>query len=391
MMIKSYKVMLVPNKKQITKLFQYANASRFAYNWAISVEEDNYRNGGKFISDSELRSKFTILRHTEYLWLESVSNNVTKQAIKDACTAYKRFFEHKSKHPKFKSRKRSVPKFFQDPVKIKFTETHVKVEGFSSSKKKHKQVFNWIRLAEHSRIPINAHYCNPRISFDGLNWWISVSVISGDIDKEFPHNEGIGIDLGIKDLAVCSGGIVYPNINKTITVKRIEKKKKRLQRRVSRKYLISNKSKMNKKGERFCKTCNIVKEERELLRLNHRLRNIRHNYLHQTTTSIIDREPRFIVMEDLNVSGMMKNKHLAKAVQQQCFYEFLRQITYKSNNHNIRLIIADRWYPSSKKCSCCGNIKHDLKLSDRIYYCDVCGLIIDRDYQASINLRNFAL
>jgi len=391
MKIKSYKVMLVPNKKQITKLFQYANASRFAYNWALGMEEDNYRNGGKFILDSELRSKFTILRHTEYLWLESVSNNVTKQAIKDACIAYKRFFEHKSKHPKFKSRKRSIPKFFQDPVKIKFTETHVKVEGFSSSKKKNKQVFNWIRLSEHNRIPINAHYCNPRISFDWLNWWISVGVISNDIDKEFPHNEGIGIDLGIKDLAVCSDRIVYSNINKTSTVKRIEKKKKRLQGRISRKYLLNNKSKMNKEGERFCKTCNIVKLENELLRINHRLKNIRHNYLHQTTSSIVNREPRFIVMEDLNVSGMMKNKHLAKAVQQQCFYEFLRQITYKSSNHNIHLITADRWYPSSKKCSCCGNIKHDLKLSDRVYHCDVCGLVIDRDYQASINLRNFAL
>lgn len=391
MMIKSYKVMLVPNKKQVTKLFQYANASRFAYNWAIGMEEENYKNGGKFISDPELRSKFTVLRHTEYTWLESVSNNVTKQAIKDACCAYKRFFEHKSKHPRFKSRKRCVPKFFQDPLKLKFTGTHVKIEGFATSKRRNRQTINWIRLAEHSRIPINSHYYNPRISFDGINWWISVGVSSDDKPIEPPHNEGIGIDLGIKDLAICSDGLIYSNINKTDKVKRLEKKKKRLQRRISRKYLLSNKSKMNKKGECFCKTCNIVKEERELLRLNHRLRNIRHNYLHQTTSSIVNREPRFIVMEDLNVSGMMKNKHLAKAVQQQCFYEFLRQITYKSNNHNIRLILADRWYPSSKKCSCCGNIKHDLKLSDRIYHCSVCGLVIDRDYQASINLRNFVL
>jgi len=355
------------------------------------MEEENYKNGGKFISDSELRSKFTILRHTEYAWLESVSNNVTKQAIKDACCAYKRFFEHKSKHPRFKSRKRCTPKFFQDPMKIKFTGTHVKVEGFATSKRRNRQTINWIRLAEHSRIPIGSHYYNPRISFDGINWWISVGVSSDDIPSELPHNDGIGIDLGIKDLAICSDGFIYSNINKTSKVKRLEKKKKRLQRRISRKYLRNNKSKTNKKGECFCKTYNIVKEERELLRLNHRLRNIRHNYLHQTTSSIVNREPRFIVMEDLNVSGMMRNRHLAKAVQQQCFYEFLRQITYKSNNHNTRLIIADRWYPSSKKCSCCGNIKHDLKLSDRIYHCSVCGLVIDRDYQASINLRNFAL
>ena len=148
---------------------------------------------------------------------------------------------------------------------------------------------------------------------------------------------------------------------------------------------------MNKKGERFCKTHNIVKAEKELLRITHRLRNIRHNYLHQTTTDIVNRKPRFIVMEDLNVIGMMKNKHLARAVQQQCFHEFLRQITYKSNLQNIDLIQVDRWFPSSKKCSCCGNIKKDLKLSDRVYRCDICGLVIDRDYQASINLRNFAM
>lgn len=390
-MIKSYKVMLVPNKKQMTKLFQYANASRFAYNWALGCEQDNYKNGGEFISDSELRSRFTVLRHTDYNWLESVSNNVTKQAIKDACNAYKRFFGHKSKHPRFKSRKRSTPGFFQDPVKIKFTETHVKVEGFSCSKKKNKQRFNWIRLAEHNRIPVNVHYCNPRITFDGINWWVSVGVIIEDVQIEFPNNEGIGIDLGVKDLAICSDGITYPNINRTHEIKRLEKKKKRLQRSISRKYLRSNKSNMNKKGESFCKTHNIVKAEKELLRITHRLRNIRHNYLHQTTTDIVNREPRFIVMEDLNVTGMMKNRYLAKAIQQQCFYEFLRQITYKSNFHNINLILADRWYPSSKKCSCCGNIKHDLKLSDRIYRCDLCGLVIDRDYQASINLRNFAL
>ena len=194
--------------------------------------------------------------------------------------------------------------------------------------------------------------------------------------------EGIGIDLGIKDLAVCSDGNTYKNINKTQGVKKLEKRKRRLQRSVSRRY------EKNKKGCNYCKTSNIIKREKELLRVIKRLTNIRQNYLHQATSEIIKRKPSFICIEDLNVSGMMKNKHLSKAVQQQCFYEFRKQIEYKSNWNNISVIIADRFFPSSKLCSCCGNIKKDLKLSDRIYKCE-CGNIIDRDFQASLNLKQY--
>ena len=172
------------------------------------------------------------------------------------------------------------------------------------------------------------------------------------------------------------------NINKTPKVKKLEKRKRRLQRSISRRY------ENNKEGGRYCKTSNIIKVEKELLKLNHRLTNIRHNYLHQTTSEIIKREPSFICIEDLNVSGMMKNRHLSKAVQQQCFYEFRRQIEYKSAWNNIKVIIADRFFPSSKLCSCCGNIKKDLKLSDRIYKCE-CGNVIDRDYQAGLNLKKY--
>ena len=176
-MVKAIKVMLIPNNVQKTKMFQYAGASRFAYNWALAREIENYEKGGKFISDAELRKEFTKLRHSdEYAWLLSISNNVTKQAIKDACTAYKNFFKGLQKFPRFKSKKRSMPKFYQDNVKIQFSNTHVKFEGFSSSRKRNKQKLNWVRLAEHGRIPTDAKYMNPRISFDGLNWWISVCV-----------------------------------------------------------------------------------------------------------------------------------------------------------------------------------------------------------------------
>ena len=374
--------MLLPNNKQKTKLFQYANTARFVYNWALGREQENYKNGGKFISDGDLRKEFTQLKKTDnYTWLNNVSNNVTKQAIKDACEAYRDFFKGYTKFPCFKSKKHSVPKFYQDNVKIQFTDTRVKVEGFAVSKKKNKQKLNWIRLAEHGRIPTDCKYCNPRIKYDGVNWWITVGVEYEDC-TETPLNEGIGVDLGIKDLSICSDGHKYQNINKTQKIKKLEKRKCRLQRSISRKY------EKNKKGVSYCKTSNIIKSEKELLELNHRLTNIRKNYLHQTTSEIVKREPSFICIEDLNVKGMMKNRHLSKAVQQQCFGEFRRQIEYKSAWNNIPVIIADRFFPSSKLCSCCGNIKNDLKLSDRIYKCE-CGNIIDRDYQASLNLKRY--
>lgn len=375
--------MLVPNNKQKTKLFRYASTFRFAYNWTLGREKENYENGGKFISDGDLRKEFTQLKKTEeYSWLNEISNNVTKQAIKDACNAYKRFFKGYSKFPKFKSRKHSTPSFFQDNVKIQFTDTHVKVEGFAVSKKKNKQKLNWIKLAECGRIPTkNVKYTNPRIKYDGLNWYITVGVEYEEYTC-LPTNEAIGIDLGIKDLAICSDGNTYKNMNKTQKVKKLEKRKRRLQRSISRSY------EKNKKGESYCKTDNVIKKEKKLLRLNRRLTNIRHDHLHKTTSEIIKRKPSFICIEDLNISGMMKNKHLSKVVQQQGFYEFRRQIEYKSAWNNIPVVIADRFFPSSKLCSCCGNIKKDLKLSDRIYKCE-CGNVIDRDYQAALNLKKY--
>ena len=379
-MIKSIKVRLNPNNKQLTKLFQYAGCARFAYNWAVAREQENYKQGNKFLTDNELRKEFTQLKKLEdYKWLNEVSNNVTKQAIKDACNTYKRFFKGQCKYPKFKSKKQSTPAFYQDNVKIQFTDTSVKIEGFSRSKKRNKQKLNWIKLCEKGRIPTNCKYMNPRFTYDGLYWYVSVGVAVGDKITSL-SSDGIGIDLGIKDLAICSDGNTYKNINKTPRVKKIERRKRRLQRSISRRY------EKNKKGVSYCKTSNIIKREKELLKVNKRLTNIRRNYLHQTTSEIVKRKPSFICIEDLNVSGMMKNRHLSKAVQQQGLYEFRRQIEYKTEWSNIQVIIADRFFPSSKLCSCCGIVKNDLKLSDRVYSCE-CGNIIDRDFQASLNLK----
>ena len=404
--------MLLPNNKQKTKLIQYADAARFAYNWALEKQMTGFQNGGSFLSDSVLRKEFTQFKKTEEgNWLNKISNNVTKQAIKDCCVAFQNFFREYKKtgvkyskqkiehfarigkaltvydmkcHPKFKSKKHSISKFYQDCCKIQFTETHVKVEGFAVSKKRNKQKLNWIKLAEQGRIPTGGKYSDPRIKFDGEHWWLTVGVEVASIEKKSTiKNEGIGIDLGIKELAISSDGTKEKNINKTRKIKKLEQKKHRIQRSISRKY------EKNKKGESYCKTKNIEKSEEKLLKMNHRLTNLRQNYVHQITTKIVKREPRFICIEDLNVKGMMKNKHISKAVQQQSFREFRRQLEYKCAWNGIPLVIADRFFSSSKLCSCCGNIKKDLKLSDRTYHCDQCGLVIDRDYQASLNLKRY--
>ncbi len=399
--------MLIPNKKQNTKLFHYADAARFAYNWALEKEMIAFQKGEGFLSDGILRKEFTQFKKTEEgAWLNQISNNVMKQAIKDCCEAFGNFFREYQKtgvqysqkkkehfarigrtltvydrkgHPKFKSRKHSISKFYQDNVKIKFTDTHVKVEGFAVSKKKNKQKLNWIRLAEKERISTNCKYTNPRIKYDGEHWWLTVGVEEAD-KKTVPKKEGIGIDLGVKELAVCSDEKRYKNINKTRRMKQLEKKKRRIQRGIARKY------EKNKRGESYWKTKNLKKSEQKLLKINHRLTNIRQNYIHQITSEVMKREPSFICMEDLNVKGMMKNRHLSKVIQEQSFYEFRRQVSYKGEWNGIKVIFADRYFPSSKKCICCGHIKKNLKLSERIYQCE-CGNKIDRDYQAALNLK----
>ena len=384
-MIKTLRIMLIPNNEQNTRLFQFAGTARFAYNWTLEAEKKNHEASNKFLSDYELRKIFTELKQEEkYNWLYTISNNVTKQAIKDAVEAFRKFFKGLAKFPRYKSRKHSKASFYVDPVKIKFTGTHVKLENIAQSKRKNRQRANWFRLAEHDRIPVNAKYFMPRVSYDGLSWYITVGIECAE-NVSTARNDGEGIDLGVKDLAICSSGHVYKNVNKSSRVRRLKKKFRRLQRKISRKY---NK---NKKGERYQKTRNIIKSEKQLLRVSHRLTDIRTNHIHQVTSEIIKREPSFIVMEDLNVKGMMKNRHLASAVQEQKLAEFYRVMQYKCEWYGIKFITADRFYASSKTCSHCGSIKRDLKLSDRIYHCEHCGFVIDRDLNASINLYHYGL
>ena len=364
-------------------MMQYAGAARFAYNWALEQQNKKHEASGKFLTGYDLCNQFTQYKQANK-WLYNISSNVTAQAIKDACLAYLHFSKKQSNFPKIKSRKRSKLSFYQDGCKIKFSSTHVKIEKIADSKRPNKQKLNWIKLSEVNRIPFVDRYLNPRITFDGLHWYVSVGVEHPDDSVPVQTNQGIGIDLGIKSLAACSDGHIYKNINKTDKVKRLEKRKKRKQRQIARKYL------MNKEGNNYVKTKNIEKAELKLLKINHKLTNIRNHYIHKVTTDIVKREPSFIVIEDLNISGMLKNKHLSKSVQQQCFYRFRELLTYKAERAGIKLVIADRFYPSSKLCSNCGAIKHNLKLTERTYICNECGYTIDRDLNASLNLCRYS-
>jgi putative transposase len=369
-MILAKKIRIIPNVEQEQQLWKSVGTARFIYNWTLAKQEENYKNGGKFISNNDLRKEITILKKDELPWLNEVSNNVAKQAVKDGCEAYKKFFKGLADKPRFKSRRKARPSFYNDTSKLKVKSKMVLIEKVG-----------WIKTTE--QVPMNVKYTNPRVSFDGKYWYISAGV-----EKENPivklTDESIGIDVGIKDLAICSNGMTFKNINKTRLVKKFEKRLRRLQRKISRKY------ELNKEGRKFVKTSNIIRLEKQIRLLHRRLSNIRNNHLHQATTKIVKTKPSRVVMETLNIKGMMKNKHLAKAIAKQGLYEFKRQLKYKCEFYGIEFVEADKWYPSSKICSECGHKKTKLSLSERTYICEECGAVIDRDVNASINLSRYS-
>ncbi|MRC68595.1 IS200/IS605 family element transposase accessory protein TnpB, partial [Bacillus thuringiensis] len=349
-MILVKKVRLKPNREQEMQLWKSTGIARWAYNWALSRQEENYKQGGKFISDGTLRKELTQLKQTEeYAWLYDVSNNVTKQAVKDLCEAYKRFFKGVVDKPRFKSRRHSKPSFYNDNVKLKVMKNMVLIGKVG-----------WVKTSE--CIPVVNKYSNPRISFDGKYWYLAVGIEQEIIHQELT-NASIGIDVGIKELAFCSNGMKFKNINKTKVVKQVEKRLRRLQRQVSRKYEI------NKEGSCFVKTSNIIKLEKKIQHLHRRLTNIRDNHIHQVTCAIVKTKPCRVVMETLNIKGMMKNKHLSKAIAQQKLYDFKMKMKYKCEKYGIEFVEADKWFPSSKQCSNCGEVNKHLTLSDRTYHC----------------------
>ncbi|MCD3252361.1 RNA-guided endonuclease InsQ/TnpB family protein [Clostridium botulinum] len=381
-MLRAYKVEIKPTQEQIIKIHKTIGISRFIYNFYIAHNKEIYEKEKKFISGMQfskwLNNEY-IPNNQDRIWIKEVSSKATKQAIMNGDKAFKRFFKGLSGFPKFKKRKnQDVKAYFPKNNKTDWTiERHrVKIP-----------TLGWIRLKEFGYIPLNSKVKSGTVGQKANRYYVSIIVEENNNNTIKPTNEGIGVDLGIKDFAICSNGNKFKNINKTSKVKKVEKKLKREQRKLSRKYESLKIRNKNIKGGKATRQ-NIQKQIIKVQKLHQKLTNIRTDYINKTVNEIVKQKPSYITIEDLNVSGMMKNKHLAKAVAQQKFYEFRTKLTSKCNQNNIELRVVDRFYPSSKTCSCCGAIKKDLKLSDRVYKCDKCGLTIDRDLNASINLAN---
>ena len=375
-MKKSFKIRLLPTEEQEILMWKSIGCSRFAYNWALNRCTELYQQGVKY-NMSNIRKEFTQLKkQDEFKWLNEVSITTMVESMRNLDKAFKQIFKIKQGYPKFKTKRKSRQSFYVRYDRLYFLDNICNIEKIG--KVKYKTNYN---------IPQGKNVCkfsNPYCSYDGKYWYLSFGFEVEENQTTLNKDLSIGIDLGIKDLAICSNGMVFKNINKSKKVRKLKKRLKRLQRQVSRKY------EANKQGDKFIKTNNIIKLEKRIKLLHRKLSNIRNNHIHQATNKIIKLKPYRVVMEDLNVKGMMKNKHLSKAIQEQGFYEFIRQMKYKCEFNGIQFIQADRYFPSSKLCSCCGSIKKDLKLKDRIYKCD-CGNIIDRDLNASINLSNYGL
>lgn len=382
-------IKLNPTPEQEILFRKSAGVARWSYNYLIAERErvykeylDNGKQGKKTVSESDIRKQLTVLKNTTHIWLKEVGCNVIKQAVKDADIAYKKFFTLRNGKPEFKSKRKSKLSFY-----VNYETLSRKNGGF------HGEKIGFVKTSEPlPKIPKGQQYSNPRISYDGKYWYLSVGYEIPDKQTELT-GESIGIDLGIKNLAVCSDGKKYKNINKTKRVKQLKQKLKKAQRQLSKKIehnIVGYDSKHKPIYSKPLEECkNYQKKKKDIKLLYRKLTNIRNNHLHQTTTEIVKTKPFRIVMEDLNVSGMMKNRHLAKNIAEEKFYEFIRQMKYKCQLYGIEFLQADRFYPSSKMCSECGNIKNNLKLSDRLYHCDCCGLTIDRDYNASLNLANY--
>lgn len=392
-MLLSKKIRLKPTPKQEILFWKSAGVARWSYNYFLSENERvwkeylaNGKTGKKFITEGEIRKHINnVLKKTTHTWLSEVGSNVMKQAVKDGNNAFQAYFKGISGKPRYKSKHKSKISFY-----VNYESLSRRNGGF------HGEKIGFVKTSEPlPKLPKGKKYSDPHIYFDGKYWYLSLGYEVPKTEHKLT-DESIGIDLGIKDLAICSNGKTYKNINKSHEVKRLKKVLKREQRKLSRKLeqnISGYKTVGNKRFPIFIKPLNecknFQKQKKVVKLLYRRLTNIRNNYLHQTTTEIVKTKPSRIVMETLNVKGMIKNRHLSKAILEQKFFEFKYQMNYKCQKYGIDLVEVPIFYPSSKTCSCCGNIKKDLKLSDRIYKCKECGLVIDRDFNASLNLANY--
>lgn len=388
MMIKAIKIRLYPTKEQEILMWKSAGVARFSYNWGLNFLNKYYEENNKSLPIGELRKEFTKLRNDkEFIWLKEVSSEIPQQALKDLGDAFKDFFNNKSKYPKFKKKGKCEISFFHLNNKFIVKDSYINLEKIG-----------YVKMKDEGRLPTGNYkkekikVMNPRVKFNGKFWYLSLA-LEVENKTEIEHvGKSIGLDLGLKDLAIVSNiEKPFKNINKSKEVRRLNKRLKRLQRQISRKYDVLKSGKVFIKGEKIIKTQNIIKLERKIRLVHKKIADIRLNHIHQTTNTIVKTKPCRVVVEDLNVKGMMRNRHLSKAIAEQGFNKFVTILEYKCKWNRIEFIKAPRFFPSSKMCSCCGTIKKDLRLKDRTYICDKCGLVIDRDKNASINLANYKL
>ena len=377
-LLKSFKTEINPTDEQKVKIRKTIGTCRFIYNFYLAHNKELHESGKKFMSSSRFRvwlNNEYLPNHPEYSWIKEAYSKSVTQAVNNGQTAFEKFFDHKSAFPKFKKKGRSDVKiyFVRNNPKDCLCERHrIKIPSLG-----------WVRIKEKGYIPTTKDgyvIKSGHVSIKADRYYVSVLIEIPDKRIASNSGEGIGIDLGLKDFMIVSNGKTYKNINKSARLKKLEKKLSREQRSLSRKY------ENQKKGESTQKR-NIQKQKLKIQKIHHRIDNIRTDYINKIIAEIVKTKPSYITIEDLNVSGMMKNRHLSKAVASQKFYEFKTKLLAKCKEYGIELRIVDRWYPSSKTCHCCKNIKKDLKLSDRLFRCD-CGYIEDRDFNAALNLRD---
>ena len=377
-MLKSFKTEINPTEEQKARIRKTIGTCRYVYNFYLSHNKALHDNGEKFMTGKS----FSLWLNNEYIpdnpdktWIREVYSKAVKKSIEDGCAAFTRFFKHQSDFPKFKKKGKSDVKMYfvrNNPKDCQCERHRLKIP-----------TLGWVRIKEKGYIPTTKDGYMIRsgtVSVKAGRFYVSVLVEIPDVNINNNLNEGIGIDLGLKDFAVISSGKTYRNINKSAGLKKLEKQLIREQRSLSRKY------ENLKKGE-STQRANIQKQKLKVQKLHHKMDNIRTDYINKTIAEIVKTKPSYITIEDLNVKGMMKNRCLSKAVASQKFYEFRKSLKAKCDEKGIELRVADRFYPSSKTCHHCGSIRKNLKLSDRIYRCE-CGYVADRDLNAALNLKD---
>ena len=377
-LLKSFKTEINPTEEQKVKIRKTIGTCRFIYNFYLAHNKELHKNGKKFMSSNQFRiwlNNEYLPSHPEYSWIKEAYSKAVTQAVNNGQTAFTRFFNHDSAFPNFKKKGKSDVKMYfvkNNPKDCRCERHRISIPSLG-----------WVRIKEKGYFPTTKDgyvIKSGHVSIKADRYYVSVlvEILNNKIANN--SNAGIGIDLGLKDFATVSNGKTYKNINKSAKFKKLEKQLIREQRILSRKY------ENLKKGE-STQRANIQKQKLKVQKLHHKMDDIRTDYINKTIAEIVKTKPSYITIEDLNVSGMMKNKHLSKAVASQKFYEFRTKLQTKCKENGIELRVVDRWYPSSKTCHCCGAIRKDLKLLDRIFQCD-CGYIEDRDFNAALNLRD---